>query len=149
MTPWPASDQANHEWLRCLSVAAPADPWRRSTLRPGPVRGVSNRSRCTNRKPDVKWLIYTAHYKRDEAQEIDQSNYRIKRKLSSVDFRWADVELGLTCGHIVTMKTTHGAETLLHTDMWYSSVYDQAQRVCDKIRIVFTSLFHDLYLGSI
>lgn len=75
-------------------------------MRPGPVRGVSDRSRCTNRKPDVKWLIYAAHYKRGEAQEIDQSNYRIKHKLSSVDFRWADVDLGLTCGHIVTMKTT-------------------------------------------
>lgn len=53
-------------------------------------------------EPDVKWLIYTAHYKGGSAREIDQGNYRIKRELSSIDFRRANVELGLTCGHVVT-----------------------------------------------
>lgn len=144
MTPWPASDQVNHEWWCCLSVAVLIDPWWEYTLSLGPWHSVADRSRCTYQRPDVKWLIYTGHYKLGEAQEIDQGNYRIKRKPSSIDFRRAKVELGLTCRHIVSMRATHKEETLLHTDVWYTLVYDPGHLACDKTRIVFTSLFHKL-----
>lgn len=83
---------------------------------------MSDGSRCTDEKPEVKRLIYTARYKRGEAQEIDQGNYGMKPELSSVCLGTTDVELGLTREHVAALKTSRlQAERLSSVSTQYTT----------------------------